>query len=146
MKINERMELLDQIDIIDVKIATLLRRESDTGLMIYRSLRKGIRGRAFDLRGMSRLDAFEFFNELNEKHKNKYKAMSKKIKRKLFDCVYCADAITETVSSEGSDWDEKEFLKKDCGQERCLYYDYFYKQATKGADENEKLINLLKNL
>jgi hypothetical protein len=63
----------------------------------------------------------------------------KKIKRALYECVYCADAQTATTTDKKGN--EKDFIKKDCGLKECPYHEYF---INKTKEDDEKIKKLLK--
>ena len=63
----------------------------------------------------------------------------KKIKRVLYECLFCADAqVTTRLDKDGN---EKDFIKKDCGLDKCPYHDYF---ANKTKEDDARIKNLLK--
>jgi len=72
------------------------------------------------------------------------KGLKRNVRKKLFDCGCCADASIGTRINEMGE--DEEYLKKDCKHDECLYHDYFYRLMEQNVGEDEKLINLLKNL
>jgi hypothetical protein len=64
----------------------------------------------------------------------------KKIRRVLYECLFCADAQIETITDKHGN--EKDFIKRDCGLKECPYHEYFISKTKEDDARIKKLIKL----
>jgi hypothetical protein len=109
-----------------------------------------------ELEKLSKQELFKMLEETNEKLAiaktgsetsktvPRLETKIKRIRRVLYECVCCADAkIFTTTDKHGN---EKDFIRKDCGLEKCPYHDYFASRTKESEQEYEKLLKIfLKN-
>lgn len=68
------------------------------------------------------------------------KTRKRKIRRVLYECLYCADAeVITKISKKG---EEKDYLKKDCGLAECPYHDYFINKSQEDETRLKKLLKI----
>ena len=78
------------------------------------------------MQGKSRLE--------RDKVKEKVKRITKKVRKVLYECGYCADAKFN-VMVDGKTGDEREYMVRDCGREECPYKDFFKENAVSKVDK-----------
>jgi DhnA family fructose-bisphosphate aldolase class Ia len=70
----------------------------------------------------------------------KLENLKRKVKRNIYECVYCAEATIKTTEDKYGN--EKDFILHDCGSEICPYHEYFKNQSPDSEDKLKKILKL----